>query len=241
MKFELPLYIFIFTILTQVWGQVAISDLDLLKETREWYNREANKSGSYPFLGKYIDVARQTSSTHQFYRSKFWTPSRITFKGHTYDSLPILYDLDTDILLINYPVSAALNAPAVLEQSQISSFELHDGTFRYHPKGILDSDPGFFEELFAGNNISLIVKRQKSLETTETVNYLQDDKYYILAFQEYKRFRNRSSFFSSFKKYKAQLKRRLKDKKIRALKPREVNDRNLIFLFSETQRLISDE
>lgn len=220
-------------------AQYKVDKMSLDKNLYSWYDQEIGKNNAGILVGQYQEIQRMSRQTHQFFHSSEWANVTLKFRGQQYDSIFALYDLSKDIFVIKHPSDFRLhNQPILLPQDQIEWFLMYSHSFRYYQEGIQLIPPGFFDELFISNDIKLVAKRKKNIETNQTLEYELSDQYFINFDGGYHRVRGRWSIMRILKPYKSKLKSYISANQLR-IKPREENDRDLIQLISYAQQLIT--
>ncbi|MEQ8548847.1 MAG: hypothetical protein RIC03_13110 [Cyclobacteriaceae bacterium] len=220
-------------------AQYKVDKFSLDGNLYSWYDQEIGKNNSGILVGQYQEIQRLTRKTHQFFGSKEWANVTLKFRGQQYDSIFALYDISKDVFVIKHPVDFRLhNQPILLPQDQIEWFLMNNHAFRYYPEGIKLIPPGFFDELFISNEIALVAKRKKNVETNQTLEYEPSDQYFLNFDGEYHKVWGRWSVLNVLKPYKSKLKSYITANQLR-IKAKAENDGDLIELLDYAQQLIT--
>jgi len=221
-------------------AQYKLDDLDLSGNLYSWYDAAIGKNNTGILIGEYQPIFRNSKNTHQFYISDQWTYSLLSFRNQTYDSIALLYDLDNDVLVIRHPTDFRFHSqPIKVTQSQVAWFRLHDHTFKYYDENEPAPDPGFYDELFAGENIKLFVKRIKNMETSQTSEYISADKYYFSHQGKYYRIGGRITFLRIFKENRPKIRRYAISNRLK-IKTRPEYEANMIQLSQYINDLLTE-
>lgn len=108
-------------------------------------------------------------------------PGSLTYDGISYD-IPLEYDLARDQLVIrNYSDNILID----LVTEKASRFSIGQCHFQYIGPGTASlPEPGFYQELFAGSKVRLLVRRRKNLvfptSPDEQPQYIQLNTYFVV-------------------------------------------------------------
>lgn len=146
----------------------------------------------------------------------------VTYDGILYRNVPLLYDVYKDLL-----VSRTENGLFLFSMlnEQVANFDL----LGHHFINLQTADtnnvitPGFYDELYANNQIQLLVKRKKIFQedfhgTREgkiSFNALISDKYYLKKDNLYYKVGSSGSFLDVLSDKKSELKKYIKDNNIK--------------------------
>ncbi|MEQ8469659.1 MAG: hypothetical protein RIC35_00660 [Marinoscillum sp.] len=203
---------FFLLISTNVLAQYSIEGFDLDEGIRQWYDTRLGEEKSGILNGEYVQIQRQSRDSHQFFDKDQWLLNSITYRGQTYDSVYMRYDIERDLVLIRHPTNFRYHSQAIkLIQSDIASFELEGHHFRRYDEGILNFSSGFFDELYLGAELKLLAKRIKTTETNQTLNYVSEDKLILVNGNEHIRLKGKGSVLRAFKPDKQAIKAFIKD------------------------------
>ena len=158
-----------------------ISRLDLDSPRIDlWYDSQIGLENTQLQLGQQEVAARKATKGHPFYKRDSWAKGTINFRGETFSEVAMLFDIDEDNVLIRENGKDEFSSNIIrLRNDQVSWFDMDSSHFIYSED--VEPTPGFFEELFTGDSISLISKRIKIVELgyDKTTVYVNDDRYYV--------------------------------------------------------------
>lgn len=162
---------------------------------------------------------RTGQDEHPFFPDYDWIYGSVIYHGHTYDSVPMLYDINTDKLVIeNYN-----NAQEIaLVSEKVAGFTIGGHRFRrIINESVNNSLPvtGFYEILYDGPTRA-ILRRQKILteiivSQTIEIGYDEKTRYFVLRDGVYLPARNKASLLKILGDEKQALKPFIKKNKLR--------------------------
>jgi hypothetical protein len=142
----------------------------------------------------------------------------VVYDGFRFNNIPLMYDLFEDKVITQRSRFAMYS----LVNERVSDFYINNHHFKY--VNVIDTitniiKPGFFDFIFEGRS-KILVKRKKTMQQTienrtlryyfvpKTLYYLEkDQKYYVIS--------GKRSFLNYFKDKKTELRKRLKESKIK--------------------------
>jgi hypothetical protein len=147
-----------------------------------------------------------------------FNPGSVVYDGITYTNVPLMYDLDRDMV-----VSLLFNkfTKYNLISERVAEFDLLNHHFIRIQQDSLNKQitTGFYDELY-DNKLQLIAKRVKFIRSyagtyvmQNEFNYKQD--YYLKKGTVYYKVNSQGSFIDVLKDHKNELKKFIKDKKIK--------------------------
>lgn len=215
-----------------VLAQYETKDLNLEEDVTPWFLEAIGREQTKLVSGSYHQIQRGSSTTHQFFKENGWTSTSIVYYGKEFQLSGAMYDLEFDHILLRHPTQIRLTSqPIKLHQDKVSSFIIYGHTFRFYNSN--DDPPrgeGFYDELYMGDTVSLIVKRrkEKKVKFNElTPIYESNDSYFLKYQGEYIKVVNKRSILQVFKPYKKDLKKFIRRN---ALKVKVGNDHDLVML-----------
>ncbi len=225
----LQFIVLLFISLTTI-AQYKVSELDLDGDFENWYDQKIGKNNAGIISGKYVEIKRVSKSSHQFFESADWTPTTIKFRGQVYDSINLLYDIHSDMVCIQHPTNFALHNQAIeLPKTQVESFQLHGHLFRFMENVPANRTPGFFDDLYQNELLGIVVKRVKSMELRQEVQFVENDFYFLKINQTYHRYWGKRTVFRLYKSYKPEIKKFIRNNNLE-LKPNQQNDADIVEL-----------
>ncbi|AYL98511.1 hypothetical protein [Mucilaginibacter celer] len=148
-----------------------------------------------------------------------FTPGSVKYDGVIYYNVPMLYDINKDvvvILLYNHFTKISLLS------NRVSEFWLHNHHFVYINADAAGKHPvsaGFYDQLYAGKNISILVKRAKAIQnvtaavTIETL-FTETTDYYLKKGNDYFGFGGKGALLDLLKDKKKELRQYIKTSNI---------------------------
>ena len=222
-----------------VRSQYKLKSLDLDENVTAWYDQEIGKNNAGIISGQYIGIKRVAKESHQFFETSEWAPSSLEFRGQVYDSIYMLYDVQTDVLSIRHPTNLLMhNQPIKLPYDQISWFRLHNHLFKNLAANSENNFSGFYDQLFEDENLSMLVKRKKILLLRQTVEFEENDFYYLEYQGQARRYWGKTTLFRLFKPYKSDLKKYIRKNDL-DIKPESKYDGNLYIALSYLSSLMN--
>lgn len=143
----------------------------------------------------------------------------IKFGGELYEGVPLYYDLVSDQVITSYPQGHKIQ----LTRNKVDYFDIGDHrVVRLNNNQLTE---GFYDQLYDGK-MKLYARRQKVLITKINGNVAENDfelrvKYYLLRNGSYRSIKSKGSILSILKDRKKELKRMLKEEKLRSKENRE--------------------
>lgn len=134
---------------------------------------------------------------HQYFYDDYWEQGKVIYEGNTFDSIFMKYDIYRDLLLLEHFNNDGYLAPIQLYSKKVSSFNLLNHDFIRLEKDTLSKiREGFYDLMYDGVNMKVLVKRRKETVHTNEINtigeeFIQKDKYFI---------RKKGSFYQVKKK-----------------------------------------
>jgi hypothetical protein len=170
----------------------------------------------------YVYDARQEE--HQFFESKKWSKGVIFYDGQQYDSIPMLYDIVRDEVIIKHFNGDNL----LLQPAKVSYFKTLDHHYQRFTSGV-DIEPdmktGFYDLLYNGESKALVrrtkQRQEKIIDKRIITLFPQKDFYFIRKDGHYHGVRSKKAVLALFPEHQKTLKRALRDQKIHFRKERE--------------------
>jgi len=150
---------------------------------------------------------------------KTFSPGNVNYNGILYNNVPMMYDINKDvivILLYNHFTKISLLS------TRVSEFWLLDHHFVHinsDSTGRAALTTGFYDQLYAGHNTQILVRREKSIQTTtgsSTVeSFFHETKgYYVKKGANYLSFSSKGALLDIFKDKKKELRQYIKTNNI---------------------------
>jgi hypothetical protein len=153
-----------------------------------------------------------------------FTQGDVIYDGFRFNNIPLMYDLYQDKVISLVTKSAMYS----LVSEKLSDFYLNNHHFKYI--NVIDTTtsiirPGFFDVIFDGK-VKILAKRVKKQQYSignqdKQYYFVPKTTYYLERNDKYEIINGESSFMNLFKDKKNELKKHLKDKKIKFKKQPE--------------------
>jgi hypothetical protein len=176
----------------------------------------------------------------QFYNQRKWHNGVVMYDGQRFDSIPMLYDIFKDELVIKHFMGDHL----LLQSEKVSYFILDQHHFARLEAG-KEIDPqmrtGFYDIVYNGKS-RMIVRRTKSrqekiIEKRVTALYLAKNFYYVFKDDRFHGVQSKKAVYNLFPEHKKELRKVLRDEKIRFRKNRELAIARMVAKHDELARL----
>lgn len=223
-----PLLAAFSTILTcSAQNVITTRDLDLDGDVTAWYDNEAGLENTTLYMGSLKFTEQKAEKSHPFHAANGWTPERMTYRGQQFYNIPLLYDIYQDVLIFKNTENVKYASQPIRPfQRQVSSFTVLDDKFRYIDEKVGQLSPGFFQVLYDGEDLTLLAKRVKRIKISAfsgESSYLKEDKYYVKIEDKYHRIYRKSSILNLFESHKKEIRKFIRENKIRVLKAEKDN------------------
>lgn len=173
------------------------------------------------FTGIYYNDSYIGIKDHPYYNENTWTMGNIGYDNQKYDSILIKYDAYKDLLLVKYIDKLGYIRPVQLYSAKVENFEISGHQFFYLASDSLpDYISGFFDMLHSGNYASVLAKRRKEINQTNTLTSLESrfvskDRLYVQIGQSFYEIKKRKSILEVLSDRKSEIKTFLKRNKSR--------------------------
>ncbi len=157
-----------------------------LKDGVNWYDKNVGEANQEVFTGQYHQLERKSRDTHAYFH-KTWQPSGIRYRGKVYEHVPLLYDLELDVVLtINMTHPEYAQQPIRLIQYQVDWFVIDDSKFVFLANDSTGLPEGFFMAIYEGSSVSMYEKVSKSLVLKDRQpNYEAYSTFYLKVGKEF--------------------------------------------------------
>lgn len=217
---------FFFNLALRSFGQT-IAATEPSKETAypvSMYKAATSQSQNL-YNGRQYYVYDNRSEEHQFYEFRKWHKGVLMYDGQRFDSIPMLYDIFKDEVIIKH-----FNGDHILLQSEkIDYFYVDNHTFERLEAGKDINEQmrtGFYDVLYNGKTRTIVrrvkQRQEKIVDKMVIALYPQKNNFFIRKGDRYHSVSSKKSAFNLFPEYKRELRKVLKDQKIKYRKNREV-------------------
>jgi hypothetical protein len=236
LRFFIAAYVFSFSALP------CYSQVSLVYDQKEaWFDKTIGHENTELINGSEYFIPFQATSTHPFFGSRELTSEQVLLDGQLYTNVPLLYDIYSDILVLRFRDKNGLFTLIHLDEKKVESFTLYNHHFRKmdHPKYSESAKGnGYYDILYEGKKIMLVAKRTKARSAgTAKAEYEVDEKYYLIRQNQWSHASGTGSFYEFIKDKKKQV---LSFVKIKKIKVRKKDEKDLVTLTSFCDSLIED-
>jgi hypothetical protein len=185
------------------------------------YERDIRGQSSL-YTGSEYGQPEQTHEQHPFFLSEDWQNGSVTYYGEEYLNVGILYDITSDILVIEHYYNGD---EMVLVKEKVSSFTLGDREFIHHPAASLPAGlpvAGFYEVMYDGETKVMArfeKQREERIESHEVlIEYTPRSRFFVLKQGEYHRVFRRGDLLKLLADKKQEVRSYINKEKIRVSK-----------------------
>ena len=176
------------------------------------------------YNGRLYYVYDARMEEHQFFGDRKWQKGTVLYDGQRFDSIPMIYDINRDELIIKH-----FNGDALLLQSEkVEYFSKENHSFRRFESGKEINDQmrtGFYDILYEGKSKVLVrrtkQRQEKIVEKKVIALFPEKDFYYIHKDDRYYPVRSKKSVLGLFPDRKKELRKALREEKIKYRKNRD--------------------
>ena len=151
---------------------------------------------------------------HQFFDSRKWDKGSVIFDGQRFDSIPMLYDIVKDELVVRHMNGEGITLPS----ERVQYFSNNRQPFRWFEagKGIEPTMNTGFYNVFYDGPTQLLIRRKKFREEkikdkSVITQFPQKDSYYVRKNDHYFAVRTKKSVLKLFPEQKSELRRALRE------------------------------
>ena len=187
-------------------------------EYYNWFDQIVGQENIGLYNGKqYVNLYlnKTFDNKHQFFRSEKLLKGSVTYDGQTYYDMNMMYDLDTDNLIVTLK-SGSVASFLQLIRSKVNEFTIDGSRFVYFDGFAENSTAvnGFYEVLLENNSLSLLKKHKKNkkrrLEELDGnrayYEFVDAYEYLLFAGGEYKNIESRSDIIKRYPNLKKEIK-----------------------------------
>ncbi len=221
-------------------AQFEVSSLGLEGNVTEWFDKTIGLVNLPITSGAHYAVYYSSTISHQFFTNNRWLEMEISYSNQVYRDFLGLYDVASDILLLRHPIQSFHSQPVNISQEKVDWFTMNNHFFKYYDKSESpDGRQGFYDELYMGENVQLIVKRKKIAFPSKgdlTMDFRNYDMYFLKHEGTYKQVSSRRSIIKELWDYKKPLRRYIRKNMLR---PKKGYDKDMVSLLEYYDSLIS--
>lgn len=187
--------------------------------------KAATSTSQNLYSGRQYYVYDSRMEEHQFFEQRRWQNGMVLYDGQQFDSIPLLYDLFKDELVIRH-----FNGDHVLLQTvKVDSFIIDNHRFARLESG-KDINPqmrtGFYDVVYDGKSRTIVRRtkqRQEKIVDKRVIAYFPEKNFfYVFKDGRYHSVHTKKSTLALFEDRKRELRRVLRENKIKFRKNREL-------------------
>lgn len=221
-KLYLTIVIFCISYSSKSQTRLSTNELDIEGDVLTWYDDIVGKSNTVLQTGGLHHAERKANHSHPYFKVILWVDGSLNYRGQEFNNTPLIYDINKDLLITKNTLNLNFSSePIELIQNQVSSFNLSGSLFEFYEEEIGNFRKGFFEVLFRGENVEILIKRTKVIETTSTGEsfYRVSDKYFIKVGERISSIKKRWQVVRKFPEHKKVIRDFIRKNKIQIIKP----------------------
>ncbi|CAG5007402.1 hypothetical protein DYBT9275_04037 [Dyadobacter sp. CECT 9275] len=237
MRIAVPLFISAFLIPLMLQGQSASKALAV--DGASYPETEYKRATAYTqnlYNGRIYYLYDPKAEEHQFYVERKWEKGSVYYDGQRFDSIPMLYDIVRDELVIR-----SLQGDYMLLQSErVKYFDLMGHHFDRMITGKTigpSMQTGFYDLIYKGKTRTLVRRKkerqEKIIEKKIIPLFPQKDFYYIFQNGMYHQVRSKKSVLALFPEHSRELKKVLREQHIKYRKNREAAISTMVARYDE--------
>ena len=203
---------------TVSYAQYDVEGLDLDGDIASWYDEAIGMEQAGLVHGEFFLTENKSSKSHPYFQGNRWEKGSLTFLKQKYRNIFMKYDIRRDVLILeNTSDMGASNQPLMVRQEDVRDFTIFGFDFEYFPEGKCpDKSPGFYNVLYKGANLSLIVKRRKEESYDQGRNYwyYEQNRFFLAYDGVFYRISKKRSFLKVFKSIKPEIRHYARQNKL---------------------------
>lgn len=177
------------------------------------------------YNGPRYHIYDSRSKDHQFFELEDWKDGSISYDGQSFDSIPMLYDIVKDKVIIKYLTRSGL---IQLQSERVKEFSYINHRFiriEENKEAGIELSTGFYDLLYDGKTQVLarrMKQRQEQIENNRVnVYFLPKTFFYIKKDGIYHPIHSKRAALNVFEDQKKLLKKHLRDQRIKYRKAKE--------------------
>jgi hypothetical protein len=147
-----------------------------------WYDQKIGIENTRILNGEEYVLPFHTTSTHPFFDNSSGISGNVIYHGQFYDDLTLLFDIFSDNVILKHRRSSGNYSFIMLDKRKVDAFELGGRKFLKMTPPSPQISSGFFQLLYEGQTMSLVVRRKKTtkVESTGQLDFEISDKYFLI-------------------------------------------------------------
>lgn len=228
MRFFTPCLFLFAGIVGNSFGQVADAKATVPDNVPEYpfsLYKAATIDAQNLYNGRLYHVYDSRDEEFQFFDSRKLVKGTVYYDGQRYENIPMMYDIVFDELVITH---ANGYENILLQSPKVKYFSLHDHNFKRFESGReinADMKTGFYDEVYTGKTKILVrrikQRQEKIVEKKVIALFPGKNFYYVKKDERYYSVHSKKSFFALFPGQKKELRKELRENRIKFRKNRE--------------------
>ncbi|MCF0071999.1 hypothetical protein LZD49_16085 [Dyadobacter sp. CY261] len=221
------------------YAQSALAKASSARETAAYpvsVYKNATSISQNLYNGRQYYVYDVRMEEHQFFEQRRWLNGMVLYDGQQFDSIPMLYDIFHDEVVIRH-----FNGDHVLLQSvKVDSFIVDNHHFARLDAG-KDINPqmrtGFYDIVYGGKSRTIVrrtkSRQEKIVDKRVIAYYPEKNFFYVFKGDRYYSVHTKKSALELFPEHKRELRRVLRENKIKFRKNRELAIVKMVATYDE--------
>ena len=228
MRFFTPCIFFVLSVMGDCFAQLAdakVAAPDNVPSYPLSLYKAATIDAQNLYNGRLYYIYDSREEEFQFFDSRKLVKGIVYYDGQRYENIPMMYDIVRDELIVTH---ANGYENILLQSPKIKYFSLHDHNFKRFESGQeinADMKTGFYDQLYTGKTKVLVrrtkQRQEKIVEKKVIAQFPEKNFFYIYQGGKYHYVHSKKSFFALFPEQKRELRKELREHKIKFRKNRE--------------------
>jgi len=228
MKVFTPCLFFLLGIIGNSYGQLADSQGTFSDNVPDYplsLYKAATIDAQNLYNGRLYYIYDSREEEFQFFDSRKLEKGTVFYDGQRYDNIPMMYDIVRDELVITH---ANGYANILLQSAKVGYFSFYNHNFRRFVSGQginPEMKTGFYDQVYTGKTKTLVrrvkQRQEKILDKKVISQFPEKNIYYVYTDGKYQTVHSKKSVLALFPDQKKELRKVLREQKIKFRKQRE--------------------
>lgn len=217
MPFLLFFLLFLLIPVGNSYAQTGSFSNDSLRSYPVSLYKKATETSQNLYTGRRYYLYDSQSLQHQFLGDRTWYVGNVYFDGQQFDSIPMMYDINKQQLIIRDLEANFL----ILSSEFVNSFSFDHRFFRRLVAGVdlpASMETKFYQILYNGPSHFIVYRkknRQEEIKDMQVIQYYEiKDDYYVKKGNDYWLVSSKKSLYSLFPTYKKELRKYVRQQKL---------------------------
>ena len=229
MKVFTPCLLFLIGIIGNSFGQLADSKATVPENVPEYpwsLYKAATNDAQNLYNGRLYNIYDSREEEFQFFDSRKLEKGTVFYDGQRYENIPMMYDIVRDELVITH-VNGYENI--LLQSAKVEYFSFYNHNFKRFVSGQginPDMKTGFYDQIYTGKTKTLVrrvkQRQEKILDKKVIAQFPAKNFYYVYKDGKYHTVHSKKSVLALFPDEKKELRKELREQKIKFRKQREI-------------------